>query len=183
MRIFHIAERSRWEAAKTSGSYAQSTWGRTLEDEGFIHAARADQWEDVRRRHYAEVSAPLVLLEIDTDRLTSPWREDEVGGTTYPHIHGPLNPSAVVAERPLPARRAAGAPAGSVSFAKLFLGEMVFRMGAAIGLMLLVGILASVGSAIAGEPGALAGLVAGLAVGIPVWVHLARRREARLAQR
>ena len=61
MHIFHIAERPRWEAAKLSGSYAQSTLGRTLEDEGFIHASRADQWETVRDTYYADHTGPLVL--------------------------------------------------------------------------------------------------------------------------
>ena len=39
---------------------------------------------------------PLVLLEIDTDLLTSPWQEDPVGDTTFPHVYGPIKTSAVV---------------------------------------------------------------------------------------
>jgi hypothetical protein len=37
-----------------------------------------------------------VLLAIDTDLLASPWLEEPVGGDVFPHIHGPLNISAVV---------------------------------------------------------------------------------------
>lgn len=130
MRIYHLAERSRWEAAKVAGAYAWSTLDRTLEQEGFIHASREDQWEGVRERYYADVRTPLVLLVIDTDKLTSAWSEDPVGDTTYPHIHGPLNPSAVVEARPL---ASTGEP--SESFFRLFIGEVLYRMVATLLIM------------------------------------------------
>ncbi len=139
MLIFHIAERSRWEAAKLAGSYAQSTLGQTLEEVGFLHASRADQWEDVRARYYAEVRQPLVLLVIDTDKLTPAWSEDPVGDDTYPHIHGPLNPSAVVEERPL-----SSLAAPSASFFRIFFGEVAYRMIAALVVMVTVVIVHSV---------------------------------------
>ena len=101
MRIFHIATVSDWAAAQESGGYTTSTRGVTLEQEGFIHAARADQVEGVRSRYYADVDEPLVLLTIETDRLDVPWREDPVGEDTYPHLYGPLNPDAVVEVTPL----------------------------------------------------------------------------------
>ncbi len=127
MRIFHIAERSKWQAGKLAGAYAWSTLDKTLEDEGFLHASREDQWEAVRERYYAGVRQPLVLLVIDTDKLTAPWREDQVGGDTYPHIYGPLNPGAVVEERPLASEAAPSAP-----FFRLFFGEVIYRMVAAM---------------------------------------------------
>jgi uncharacterized protein (DUF952 family) len=139
MLIFHIAERSRWQAAKLAGSYAQSTLGQTLEEVGFLHASRADQWEDVRARYYADVRQPLVLLVIDTDKLASPWREDPVGDDTYPHILGPLNPSAVVEERPL-----TSLAEPSPSFFRLFFGEVAFRMVAALVVMVTVVVVHSV---------------------------------------
>ncbi len=101
MHIFHIASVAEWDDAKATGAYTTSTRGRTLEQEGFLHASRADQVEGVRSRYYADVEEPLVLLTIDTDRLTSPWQVDEVGDDSYPHIYGPLNPDAVVDTRPL----------------------------------------------------------------------------------
>ena len=101
MRIFHLAEAAHWEDAQRTGAYAQSTLGRTLAEEGFIHASREDQWETVRATYYADHDGPLVLLEIDPDLLTSPWREDPVGDTTFPHVYGPINTSAVVDARPL----------------------------------------------------------------------------------
>ena len=46
-RIFHIATAVEWEAATRSGSYTTSTLGRTLAEEGFIHASHEDQWRQV----------------------------------------------------------------------------------------------------------------------------------------
>jgi uncharacterized protein (DUF952 family) len=100
-KIFHIATASEWTAAKRSGAYTTSTRGVTLEQEGFIHAARREQVSDVWKRYYADAGEPLVLLTIDTERLTSPWQEDPVGDTTYPHVYGPVNASAVVRVQPL----------------------------------------------------------------------------------
>jgi uncharacterized protein (DUF952 family) len=96
MRIFHIATVAAWERARESGTYSTSTAGRTLEDEGFLHAARRAQVAGVFERYYRHAGEPLVLLTIDTERLGVPWREDEVGDESFPHIYGPLSPSAVV---------------------------------------------------------------------------------------
>jgi glutathione S-transferase len=100
MRIYHLATARDWAAAQESGSYTTSTYGVTLEQEGFIHASRADQWEGVRERFYADVNEPLVLLEIDTDLLDVPVVEEPPAPgveETFPHIYGPLRPEAVVA--------------------------------------------------------------------------------------
>jgi uncharacterized protein (DUF952 family) len=101
MRIYHIAARSDWEQALRSGVYTTSTRGRTLEQEGFLHAARAEQVAGVLDRFYADVTDPLLLLEIDTDLLEVPWQEDHVDHDTFPHIYGPLAPSSVVDVRPV----------------------------------------------------------------------------------
>ena len=61
-RIFHVALAADWATAQEAGDYRISTLGRTLEQEGFIHASRADQWPGVRERFYAGVTEPLVLL-------------------------------------------------------------------------------------------------------------------------
>ena len=104
MRIFHLATAGDWQRAQQDGAYTTSTRGVTLEQEGFIHASRVDQWEGVRDRYYADVAEPLVLLEIDTDLLDVPWVEERPAPDveeTFPHLYGPLNPSAVVAVTPL----------------------------------------------------------------------------------
>ena len=106
-RIYHLATAGDWAAAQASGTYTTSTRGRTLAEEGFLHASRADQWEGVRERYYAEVTESLVLLVVETDLLDVPVVEEPVpGGETYPHVYGPLDPAAVVEVVPLatPAR-------------------------------------------------------------------------------
>jgi uncharacterized protein (DUF952 family) len=97
-RIFHLALAGDWQAAQVCGEYAVSTLGRSLAEEGFIHASRADQWPGVRERFYADVAEPLVLLVIDPARLAAEVREEHVPGTdaTFPHIYGPINLDAVV---------------------------------------------------------------------------------------
>lgn len=104
MRIFHVATDDDWQQARVSGSYTTSTYGVTLEQEGFIHASRRDQVQPVLERFYGEAPAPLVLLEIETDLLDVPWREEDVAGETFPHIYGPLDVRAVVASDPVDAR-------------------------------------------------------------------------------
>ena len=104
MRIFHIATAADWAEARQSGSYTTSTRGRSLAEEGFIHASRADQWEGVRERFYADVEEPLVLLEVDTDLLDVPWVEEPPApgvAETFPHVYGPVRREAVVGVREL----------------------------------------------------------------------------------
>jgi uncharacterized protein (DUF952 family) len=99
--IFHIAEVSDWQAAQEAGDYRISTRGRTLADEGFIHAARREQVLGVAEAFYAD-AGPLLLLSIDPARLSCPVRDDEVApGIVFPHIYGPVDLDAVVAVAPL----------------------------------------------------------------------------------
>jgi uncharacterized protein (DUF952 family) len=109
--IFHIATVADWDAARRDGSYTTSTRGRTLAEEGFIHASRLDQVQPVFDRYYADAGEPLVLLVVDPDLLRAEVRVEPVGDDTYPHVHGPIDPDAVVELHPLDARgRWPGAP-------------------------------------------------------------------------
>ncbi len=101
--IYHLALASDWAEAQQAGEYAISTRGRTLADEGFIHASRVDQWPAIRDRFYADVTASLVLLEIDPNRLASPLVVEFVAeaGDSFPHIYGPLNLDAVLQATPV----------------------------------------------------------------------------------
>ncbi len=102
MLIYHIASADGLgRGASGPARYTTSTRGRTLAEEGFIHASRADQWEETHRRFYAEVSEPLVLLTIDTDLLSVEVRQDPVGDDWFPHVYGPIDPAAVVDVRQL----------------------------------------------------------------------------------
>ena len=105
MTIWHLAEPEHWQAATASGSYTQSTRGRSLAQEGFIHCSSAQQWPVVRRAFYADHPRPLLLLEIDEALLPEP-PVVEVGnpatGETFPHLYAALPVTAVVAVTELP---------------------------------------------------------------------------------
>jgi uncharacterized protein (DUF952 family) len=96
--IFHLALARDWDAALATGEYAVSTRGRTLADEGFIHASWSHQWRGVRDRFYGDVTEPLVLLEIVPALLTVEVREEAVPGLEerFPHVYGPIDVHAVV---------------------------------------------------------------------------------------
>jgi uncharacterized protein (DUF952 family) len=102
--IYHVATAADWAAAQASGAYTTSTYGVSLEQEGFLHASREDQWRAVLDRFYADVTEPLVLLVIDADRLDVPLVEEPPAPgvvETFPHVYGALDPAAVVEVRPL----------------------------------------------------------------------------------
>ena len=168
--IFHIATAADWAAAQRTGAYTTSTRGVTLEQDGFIHAARHEQVAEVWRRYYADAGEPLVVLTIDTDRLTSPWREDQVGDTTYPHVYGPLHPSAVVRVQTLDSHGRAG------SFTATLVREIFVRIGLAVVAMMLAVAGSGLGRRVDEEWGAFAGAVAGLTVGAVAMTVLLRRR-------
>ena len=100
--IYHIARAADWEQACQDGEYTISTLDRTLAEEGFIHCSQPHQVEAVKTAHYQGIP-DLVLLTIDTGRVTAPVRYDHVPGQPdpFPHIYGPLNPDAVVETRAL----------------------------------------------------------------------------------
>lgn len=131
-RIFHIATDADWRRTLETGTYTTSTVGRTLEEEGFIHASRRDQVQGVFDRYYRGLGEHLVLLTIDPARLESEVRVEPVGEDTYPHVYGPINRSAVVDVVPLDRR---GAPETLMS---LWIRGMAVRMGIALIVMALV---------------------------------------------
>ena len=104
MKIFHIAERPIWEAAREAGGpYEVSTRGLTLAEVGFIHASRDEaQVRTVQQAFYADLD-DLVLLVIDPEGLDV--RHEPVGEDVFPHIYGPLPIDAVIDVRPLPGTR------------------------------------------------------------------------------
>lgn len=192
--VFHLALASDWQAAQDAGAYTVSTRGRTLADEGFIHASRGDQWPAVRDRFYADVTEQLLLLKIDTARLDVPV-VDEPGAPgsseTFPHIYGPLPLDAVVraipvtatpSSGPVPAAPAAPAPAASVgrpqpdgSFAAVYFREMFVNAG-----LVCVAMLAAIaGIAVGysfGDVGGGVGGIAGAVLGglLARWLYVRR---------
>jgi uncharacterized protein (DUF952 family) len=134
-RIFHIATAADWRRALGTGTYTTSTVGRTLEEEGFIHASRRDQVQGVFDRYYRGRREHLVLLTIDPSRLTAAEvRVEPVGDDTYPHVHGPIDRAAVVDVVPLDRR---GRPETLMS---LWVKGMAVRMGVALVVMVVVAV-------------------------------------------
>ena len=110
--IYHIAAAADWERAVRDGQYTMSTRGVTLAEQGYIHAATAEQVALVANAFYRG-ERDLVLLVIDPGLVGPEIRYEHVPGQDlpYPHIYGPLNVSAVIQTRPF-----APPPAGNFSF-------------------------------------------------------------------
>lgn len=190
-RIFHLALASEWAEAQVTGSYTTSTLGRTLAEEGFIHASRADQWTAVRDRYYSEVTEPLLLLQIDTDLLDVPVVEEAPapGVTeTFPHIYGRLPVGAVVRALPLPPPAGPAAPAEQAvtrprpgpdeSFSRTYFREMAVNVALLCAVLALGLVGAGLGHLVAPDGGTGIGGLAGMALGVVAATWWYRRRHA-----
>ena len=96
-RIVHICSLRDWQAAEQEGEYRAPS----LENEGFIHCSRPGQVLAVANLFY-RAFPDLILLWIDTDKVTPEVRWDPADGEVFPHIYGPLNLDAVTAVRDFP---------------------------------------------------------------------------------
>ena len=99
--ILHAALPEDWASARRTGTYAISTRGRTLAEEGFIHASTPAQLDGVLRSFYADLPS-VVLLVLDITALAaagSPVRWEQVPGADdpFPHVYGGI-PSSVVGQ-------------------------------------------------------------------------------------
>lgn len=197
--IFHLAFASDWASAQDAGAYTMSTRGRTLAEEGFIHCSRGDQWPVIRRRFYADVDEPLVLLQVDTDRLDVPVIDEpgEPGSLeTFPHVYGPIALDAVVkaipvstrggsdvVETPQPAPAAGAAPAAPAAttgppetFGRFFLAEMFVNMALVSLILVTTAVGLGVGGAFGDEIAPLTGVVVGALAGgaLARWLYVRR---------
>lgn len=103
MTLYHAALPDDWREAQRTGSYRVSTRGRSLDQEGFVHASYAHQVEGVANRFYADVDE-LILLEIDPQLLDVDVIDESPTGDPadqhFPHIYGPVPVAAVVTATP-----------------------------------------------------------------------------------
>lgn len=93
--ITHITPRADWEAAQRRGAYRAAS----LDSEGFIHFSTLEQVAATASRFY-RAQHDLVLLVVDTDRLTADLRYESpshnmVDDERFPHLYGELNLDAV----------------------------------------------------------------------------------------
>jgi uncharacterized protein (DUF952 family) len=91
--IYHITTDSTWNNAREIGVYTVPS----LKEEGFIHCSQQNQLADVKQRYF-EGRNDLLLLSIDTDKLTSPFIFEWSPSVqdTFPHVYGPINVDAVI---------------------------------------------------------------------------------------
>jgi uncharacterized protein (DUF952 family) len=97
---YHLAPAETWATSDPNRPYAPAS----LIDEGFIHCTDGmTEMVATANRHYREDPRAFLVLTVDLDAASSPWRiEDERG--IYPHIHGAIDRAAIT--RVVPAPRA-----------------------------------------------------------------------------
>jgi 2-haloacid dehalogenase len=99
--VFHLAERSAWAEAETTGRYPWSSRAQGYEREGFVHCSFAEQVPSIVRNHYADLDpSELVVLEIDRKRV--PILVEDLGHGPYPHCFAELTPADVLRVHGLP---------------------------------------------------------------------------------
>ncbi len=89
--VYHIANLSDWENAKTAGVYSCES----LTKEGFMHLSRIDQVLFVANSFFKGVH-DLVLLEIDPIKIKQALRYEMVNDQVFPHLYSNLNIDAVI---------------------------------------------------------------------------------------
>ena len=95
--IVHIATRSAWEAARSSGRYEPPSFSV----DGFIHFSEIDQVVAVANAAFPG-ARDLVLLCVAVDRLEAPlkYESSDADGESFPHLYGALHLDAVVSVVP-----------------------------------------------------------------------------------
>jgi uncharacterized protein (DUF952 family) len=91
--LLHITQRTAWDSAQVSGSYAAPS----LATEGFIHCSTPAQVVATAERFYANQRG-LILLVIDPARVQAEIKYEpgaDKPDELFPHIYGPLNLNAV----------------------------------------------------------------------------------------
>ena len=97
--IYHMCTLSEWRAAEAEGVYNGSSQDAA---DGFIHFSTAAQVATSAAKHRAGQTG-LVLLSVDPAFLGDALKWEQVsGGDLFPHLHGPLPVSVVLAADDLP---------------------------------------------------------------------------------
>jgi uncharacterized protein (DUF952 family) len=90
--IYRITTKTVWKDAQAAGVFSDAS----LSSEGFIHFSYEHQVARTVERFYKD-QMDLVVLTIDTKKLTAPLVEEDTSGHgMFPHLYGPLNLDAVV---------------------------------------------------------------------------------------
>ena len=97
--IYKICPALLWQTAEKAGSFA----GAPIDvQDGYLHFSTGKQVRETAAKHFAGQN-DLLLIAIDADSLGHALRyEPSRGGDLFPHLHAPLNLSAVLWVKPLP---------------------------------------------------------------------------------
>ncbi|WP_149178877.1 DUF952 domain-containing protein [Streptomyces sp. TRM49041] len=91
--LFHVVPLSEW-ATDPGLPYRPAS----LAEEGFVHCSPDGASAlAVADAHYRRVPGPLLALVIDEARLGVEVRREDSGDGVFPHVHGPVERTAVVA--------------------------------------------------------------------------------------
>lgn len=94
---YHLAVRDEWESQKNNDEYLPGAF----DADEFIHCTDGlDLLTEIANMFYTSSPEPRVVLVLDVSQIGSEVRYDDAE-QRFPHIYGPLNPSAVVAELPV----------------------------------------------------------------------------------
>ena len=100
MLVFKIVEDEEWQKALDAGVYRGSEADKK---DNFIHLSTAKQLAGTLGRHFADVTAPLLLIAIDADSLGAHLKWEKAGdGETYPHLYHALDLSLVLWNSTIP---------------------------------------------------------------------------------
>lgn len=97
MIIVHAALKKEWNELIDENAYAPKSF-ESLKKDGFIHCSCIENIVDVANDNLRKIEDPMVLLCIDTCRLTSEIKWEERGDKRiiFPHVYGPINVDAVI---------------------------------------------------------------------------------------
>jgi uncharacterized protein (DUF952 family) len=97
--VYKICPESLWREAERLGLFAGAPMDLA---DGFIHLSTASQVRETAAKHFAG-QADLLLIAVDPTPLGGALRhEPSRAGDLFPHLYGPLPPSAVRWVKPLP---------------------------------------------------------------------------------
>jgi uncharacterized protein (DUF952 family) len=89
---YHMVPVEEWQAKRGQDSYTP----HAFDADGFIHTTNGlDELVAVGNRYYRNDPRDYMALVLDVANIVSPVRYDDPD-QVFPHIYGPLNPSAVI---------------------------------------------------------------------------------------
>ena len=93
----HMVPETVWEGRNPVASYLPAAYPQ----DGFIHCTDGDEaMVATANRFYRDDPQAFLVLTVDLDATGSPWQFDDPE-QRYPHIYGPMDPTAVLEVRAL----------------------------------------------------------------------------------